>query len=301
MTHAKALAGLLILFAIFTSVPSRSVELPVSSGLAELVDGLDDAAEDARWDLAGIALDAMLEVYREELNTAGREQPTSDKARRKLARWHAATRQLISRMETARYRLSMTDRLTLFTDARKQVLILVDQETIAVSGFNPVSDRRIEQLAIRRYCQIYDCDRHPAAADFDESPRGVWEFGHRSRPAYRVEGELQCSFDDFSDRQRKAQRCEQLALEIVELERVLRTAASADHVIDPSYLSLRRETDGVRLILNAAGDRVRLASPLIARLSPLDRDSLLRGLSRQPRNGVLHVRSADHLLQAPIP
>ena len=110
-----------------------------------------------RWDLAGIALNALVETYQESLDSAAGDHPDQTALRRKLWRWRRATGDLVQRLTTMRDALESGAPFDLMADAQGQMLVVVDQQIIIVSGYDRDSDRRLQQRILDRFCEYNDC------------------------------------------------------------------------------------------------------------------------------------------------
>ena len=110
-----------------------------------------------RWDLAGITLNALVDTYQESLDSAAGEHPDQAAVRRKLWRWRRATGDLVQRLTTMRDALESGAPFELMADAQGQILVVVDQQIIIVSGYDRDSDRRLQRRILDRFCQYNDC------------------------------------------------------------------------------------------------------------------------------------------------
>ena len=114
-----------------------------------------DAA--VQWDFANIALDVLLESYRQELHSAATERASTSGRRAKLASWRAGTRDLISRLESSHARLADGATLGIQVDAQDQVLIVIEGLPVAVSALRPDTEQVIDEQILGRFCGYNDC------------------------------------------------------------------------------------------------------------------------------------------------
>jgi hypothetical protein len=264
--------------------PTRRVELappPLPALLAQL------PTEDRglRWELANIALEVLLDAYRETLLASTEETPRSNKARTKLWRWQHATRSLIEEIEGHRQRLLVGPAFSVFADPRGQVFVTVDGFPLAVTGLGRNDDSVVQADIVERYCAYNHCpdEAAPAIPADDRLPVGGWQIQQGRPPVFNVGQRLQCRYRDLTQRARKALACREIAREIARLDRTLTAVTDKGETIDWQLLaaSRRQSSDGTRLILNRSGAFITVGLPYLARL---DEDVWVRvvdGLSMQ--------------------
>lgn len=270
--------------------------------LALLAGHLARLGEAASWDFASITLDALQQAYREELDDAARERPSTPERRAKLARWQRATAELAAQIRAARLRLLDGARFSVYADPQHQVLIVIDGRPIAVSGPRPAADRLIEDRVIAQFCAFNDCS--PLKAVEAPTPRvdvatGTWILGQNVPPTFEVYRVMRCEFDAIAQRDRKAQACRQAADEAIELASALQRAQRQGYRIDWDWLSGRPPSSTAgQLVVNGDGAYLDLPGAMLPRLDPDDWRNLvswLRGYQSDSRR-IAVLRQAGRLL-----
>ena len=252
---------------------------PKPSAIATLARALESRPASEQWEFANIALDVLLEIYREELGQSRNDRVVTQQRRAKLARWQRATANLIRQIETGRQRLLSGDRFQLLVDRQDQVLIVAGGTPIALSGFDDGSDRRLQSRLIEDFCAFNACSVLAALEREDklvDLPAGHWQLKQDAAPAYTIDGHISCQYLDISNRALKADLCRELALEVLTLEEGLARAARQGHDIDWKYLAATPPTPApISLVkINREGSYLELALLQTRRLTQRDWDRL---------------------------
>ncbi len=267
---------------------------PEQAGLATLVDSIDRDDYSLRWELAITALDVLLDVYHATLNDSAAERPSTGSRRAKLARWQVGTQGLVRRIESARLALLAGTGFDIYTDARKQILVLVEGQPIALTGLRSGDDRLIESTILQRFCAFSDCSAVQPATDATDSPPGVtaghWRIRQGRPPAFEINGKLRCTFAAIDRRQEKAAACVRAAQEVTELASALMQLGRQAVSIDWPALAKqppRLVGGAAALVLNERGDYLNWELPMLARLSDSDWRNLVTtlGTSLERRQG----------------
>lgn len=270
--------------------------------LAALARGLDRQDAHQRWAFAVVALDVLIDSYRDELRQAARELVREDRQQRKLARWQRGTQSLISGLDATRTRLIEGATFTLLVDQQQQIFVFVDGQPVAISGPSPRADRQIARRIVDSHCAHYDCllitGMAPVQPRQTLRPAGTWAFHQNMRPTYELDGgRLACVFGDLSGRAAKARLCELLGEEIELLRDALAQARQQGHLADWQSLRQLSAADRARtsLRLNQAGAYLELDIPLLRSLADPDWHGLVDAL-QDPGDMRVTINHADRLL-----
>ena len=282
------------------TTPTR-VQPPPLSVLAR---HLTTADHDRQWEFAAITLDVLLDAYTNELLTSAGEKASTPARRAKLARWQRATQGLIDQIELARLKLAQGARFSLYVDPRHQILIVVEGQTVLVSGPRGSADDRISDPVLRQFCAYHDCSilRTTQVVEAEPEPglAGIWVLSQRARPAYQLGDDLRCEFDSLEDRARKADVCQRLAGELLGLMVALQQAIDQGHVVD--WRRLLGSPPGTRqpyLVLNDEGAYLEPDLAGWNKAGPDDWQDMLEWLRHkiEGRPGRLVIRRAGRFIQ----
>jgi hypothetical protein len=284
--------------------PSTPAINAAPSALAVLARHLSDAEIYQRLEFAQIALDAMIDAYRWELDAARAERPKTPARRQKLARWQRATQALLGELSLARWRLSEARDITVTVDSASQVIVLIDRKPLIVSASRPALEQLIERSVVEQFCAFNDCSflRRERGTPAQRAPAvaGNWHLGAPERPVYDTGRDLHCVFSSLTERRRKASVCTQLLDQLLELQRALGQAQRRGYPIDWQVMAGSRPENAAEPVLqiNDSGAFVRVPPALLARLDANDWDAAVRWLREGDDGGksVLVVRRADKLL-----
>jgi hypothetical protein len=269
MRHLITLFHSIVLGAMFTLSPARAGPQPTgpritttpavkASPLSVLAKYLTTADQDQQWEFAAITLDVLLDVYTRELLTSAGEKASTSARRTKLARRQRATRGLIDQIELARLKLAEGGNFSLYVDPRQQILIIVEGQTVVVSGPRASAEDRISGPVIEQFCAFNDCsilhDIPPQAEEAEADLEGIWVLRQGNDPSFRIGGGIHCEFDTLEHGDRKAAVCKRLAGELLRLAAALRQAASQNRAIDwRRLLNSPPGTTPPYIVLNADG------------------------------------------------
>jgi hypothetical protein len=242
------------------------------SRLPALVAALPPHDLGARWELANVALEVMIDAYATALDASTSEVLRSAERRQKLYRWQRGTLALLDTLDRLHERLLIGSAFAVFTDGRGRLHVIIDGQPIVFSGLGDGDDRLLEQRVVERFCRLVDCsgllpppEARPAPR---QAPSGHWEISQRRAPVYVVDGVLRCGFDDLQDRSAHGRYCQALADDLVRLDEALEQARGDDVTIDwPTLAASRRVVDGrLRLDVNTSGDWLTLTLPALSTL-----------------------------------
>jgi hypothetical protein len=304
----------LLLAAALTPLPAWAVQPPSGPRittptpvqpprLSVLARQLAMAEHDEQWEFAAITLDVLLDVYNTELQNSAAEKASTAARRKKLARWQRATRGLIDQIEIARLRLAQGGRFSLYVDPRHQILIIVEGQTVVVSGPHASADDRISAPVLAQFCAYNDCSILRTSPEQETRPEldlpGIWVLSQRSRPAYQIGSDLRCEFETLDERDRKADVCKRLSGELLQLAAALQQTASRAYAID--WAQLLKSRPGTRhpyLVLNSEGAYLGLQLDLLNKAGTDDWQDMLEWLRHKidGRPGRLVIIRADQFL-----
>lgn len=300
--HRQTIASLGILlttlfvgFSAWAAPPATGPRISMRSPaqvpkISELARHLTSAGVDQQWEFAAITLDVLLDAYTRELQTSADDRASTPARRVKLARWQRATQGLIGQLQGARTRLGQGAPFSLYVDLRHQVLIIIEGQAIVVSGPRSGTEKEISAPVVQQYCAFNDCSflQTEVAAEKVTEPKvtGNWTLDKRMRPAYEIGDALRCEFDTLADRNRKAQVCSQLGVELQRLVESLRQATSQGHALDWERLAILPPNAGTRssVIVNEEGAYLQIELQLLSRAERHDWQNMLDWL-RQKLDG----------------
>jgi len=263
--------------------------------ISELARYLISAGEDQQWEFAAITLDVLLDAYTHELQTSAADRASTPARRAKLARWQRATQGLIAQLQGARTRLGQGAPFSLYVDLRHQVLIIVEGQAIVVSGPRSGTEKEISAPVVQHYCAFNDCSflQTEVAVEKETEPEvaGNWALDQRMRPAYEIGDALRCEFDTLADRNRKAQLCSQLGIELQRLVEALRRAISQGHEIDWERLAISPPNtgSGSSVIVNEEGAYLQIELQLLSRAERHDWQNMLDWLKQRLDGNVVQL------------
>lgn len=252
-------------------LPTPSTRLTLApSPLPRLLEYLPQNDHGRRWELANVALEVLIETYRQALLDSTRDPARSNRARQKLARWQQATSALVTEFEYYRQQLLIGGAFNVFADSRGQVFVTVEGQPLALTGTGRDDDRQVQAAIVERFCSFNDCPQNtaPEPPIGASIPAGTWQIRQGQPPMFDVDPLLRCRFSDLSRRMEKATACRGAAIDIVRLEQALAGASAQNQPIDWDVLaaSRRQQAGAVRLILNASGVFVTLELDYLGRL-----------------------------------
>lgn len=264
--------------------PSQRIEL-APSPLPALLASIPGDDHGQRWELANVALEVLLEAYRETLLESTNEAPRTSKARAKLARWQRATRSMIEEVESRRQQLLIGSTFSVFADGRGQVFVTVDGNPLALTGFGRDDDRVVQTHILERYCAYNPCPEEAARPPAAEAllPAGHWQIDQGRPPLFNAGARLRCRFTDLTRREAKTRMCREVAAEMARLDKTLTAVAELGQPIDSRLIgaSRRRQAGVLRLILNASGAFVTVDLPRLSELDEAEWTRLVEHLSDQ--------------------
>lgn len=290
MRHLILLVQSILLGAAFILSPAWAAPPPgprittpppvKASPLSALARQLTTADQDRQWEFAAITLDVLLDVYTAELQDSAAEKASTSTRRAKLARWQRATRGLIDQIELARLKLAEGGHFSLYVDPRQQILIIVEGQTVVVSGPRASAEDRISSPVIEQFCAYNDCsilhEIPPQAEEAEGDLEGIWVLRQGNDPSYRIGGGIHCEFDTLEHGDRKAAVCQRLAGELFKLAAALQQAASQSQTIDwELLLNSPPGTTKPYIVLNSDGAHLALELDLLRKAEKDDwRDML---------------------------
>ena len=300
MHHSITTAYGIMLAALLTMAPALATSPPPglrvttppplqASPLSVLAKQLTTADQDRQWEFAAIALDVLLDVYTQELLTSAEEKASTSARRSKLARWQRATRGLIDQIELARLKLAEGGRFSLYVDPRHQILIIVEGQTVVVSGPRASAEDRISSPIIEQFCAYNDCsilhDISAQAVEAETELHGIWVLRQGKDPSYQIDIDIQCEFETLENGDRKAAVCQQLAGELHELATALRQAISQGLTIEwERLLHSPPGTTQPYILLNADGAYLELELDLLSKADGDNWGDMLEWLRDEAEN-----------------
>ena len=308
-THSIALLSLLLICSALSATgpaaQQQAQRIQLKPGaLAVLAASVSKADDGQRWEFADALLAVLIDTYDSELQASLASRPDSDKRRAKLRRWQRATRELMDHLVATRMALSEGGDAVIDVDPQGQVLLFVEQHTVAFSAPRPGSERMMEAEVIEQYCAANDCSvLDDAARDEAQSAsrdRGSWALHDRQLPTFEIPSQLHCTYKDLSNRTRKQIACHEAAFEAKTLLDAVGEAAHSGFAFDWQVLNDGRVASGPDTLLrvNATGDYVRLSIPRLARTDSADWAELVRWLRHriETGTGILRIAQAERLL-----
>ncbi|MEZ5589093.1 MAG: hypothetical protein R3E46_18670 [Sedimenticolaceae bacterium] len=262
-----------------------------------------DAA--VQWDFANIALDVLLESYRQELHSAATERASTSGRRAKLASWRAGTRDLISRLESSHARLADGATLGIQVDAQDQVLIVIEGLPVAVSALRPDTEQVIDEQILGRFCGYNDCSvlagNSPSDHQYPQVTAGTWYFAPNTPPTFESGQLFRCEFTDTGGRRQKSEACSRAANEALQLAAGLEQAKEQGYRIDWDLLANGSPADlaNGRIVVNRDGAYIEMPTGTLWKLVRADWQRLVAWLSSttDTRRTVLVIRDATRLLE----
>jgi hypothetical protein len=264
--------------------------------LVQLAQSIKPTDPLAYWDLADTLLAVMIETYQDELRRSQDDDITRPSRKSKLARWQIATEVVLADLIRNRLRLSEGSAFTIQVDATGQILLFIDQQPIAFAVPRPGTEQAIAEQVVKRFCARNTCSvlEEPTAGPKPAAHPGSgnWLIRRHARPVYEIANQLQCEFDDLSNRARKAVACRDALADIQRLGDALAEAQRQGHTIDWVYLRGNIPQHGFENVLkiNPEGRYLRLSLPVVSRLSADSWDTLIRTLRDSLTDGEILPR-----------
>lgn len=300
-----------VLFSVWTVAGLAAPDEPAAAQvelepprLAQLARSVlrEDASQ--QWEFSSVVLDALLHMYSIELRAAKNDRAETPRQKRKLARWQKATGSLMEQIESLRTRLSQGSPFTLYVDGQNQILLVVDGETISISGPHPDAERELERYTLSQFCAYHDCsflkqDAQLAIA-WETPDGGNWVFRQHRRPAYEVNNLVRCEFETLLDRLKKAQTCYGAAADLEHLIAALQKTQASGYSIDWNLLAnqtVAADTNS-NVQIDRSGNSVQVAMPTLSRISQIDWQNLVMWLRQGATNQgePLIIDNADQLI-----
>ncbi|WP_018232748.1 hypothetical protein [Thioalkalivibrio thiocyanodenitrificans] len=266
--------------------------------MAQVAEGLTEASSSARADFAGLVVEALIEVYAEELEHSGLERARGAGRERRLVRWRQAMEMELARLHRFRQALVTTGDVLVEVDRQGQVLLMVGGSPLLVSWPRVAGQADREMDLVQRYCTLHAC---PALGEAGASRGiaragdvgGAWSMSQMHGPGWESEGGVRCAFADLRDRASREERCRALAADLESLSGVLAQVVREGGRIEWRMLRVEDDPgDGMqRLIVNERGDYLRLPLRALS-VEPVNWPAALRWLERRATG----VRSAETVL-----
>ena len=309
LIHSIALlAALLPCISTAQDLPSEArsggpIELQPAR-LATVARQVSQADAAVQWDFANIALDVLLESYRQELHSAATERASTSGRRAKLASWRAGTRDLISRLESSHARLADGATLGIRVDAQDQVLIVIEGLPVAVSALRPDAEQLIDEQILGRFCGYNDCSVLAGGSPSDHHHPGVtagtWYFAPNTPPTFESGQLFRCEFTDTGSRRQKSEACSRAANEALQLASRLEQAKQRGYRIDWDLLanSSPADLENGRIVVNRDGAYIEMPTLTLWKLVRADWQRLVAWLpsTTDAQRTALVIRDATRLL-----
>lgn len=242
----------------------------VSSPLAPVVAGLDDATATARLDFAQLLVEALVEAYESELDPAIFQRRRNAAAQRKLARWHQSVVPLLHELQVTQAALYVASTVSVHMDRHEQIVLLIDGHPLWVAWPRIDTQVRMERDLVREFCRRHPCKRGSSDAPEVRDLRsgvvqGQWVLSQRHPPAWETTDGLRCEFRDMSERADHEALCRAVVLDLQMLADALETSMRGGEQIQWTRLALESDPGFPphRIIVNERGDYLRLAVPAL--------------------------------------
>lgn len=285
LTALPRTLGLLMLAALLAA-PCAHAQLPQDaaprqlhaepSPLARVIDGLQQAPQEARRALAMLIVEALVEAYEAELDQALRERMRDASGQRKLTRWHQAAAPVLSDLRIAQANLYAARMVELHADRHGQILLLIDGRPLWVAWPRVTVQSRLEREVAAAFCRDHHCPTEDAGASGQAAAQGLgvqgtWVLSQGRPPGWQTSDGLRCEFPDLSGRAAREAICQELVIDLRALAAALQAALRSGERIDWVHLSLQPDVAGDRhrIVVTERGDYVVVAVPALA-ANPVD-------------------------------
>jgi hypothetical protein len=266
--------------------------------MVQVAEGLRDVASSARADYAALVVEALIEVYAEELEHSGLERARDAGRERRLVRWRQAMEMELARLHRFRRALVTTEDVLVEVDRQGQVLLMVEGSPLLVSWPRVAGQAAREMELVQRYCALHACPALGEAGAARGIARaadvgGAWSISQMHGPGWESEGGVRCVFADLRDRASREDRCRALAADLETLSAVLERVVHDGGRVEWRKLRMEDEPgDGMqRVIVNERGDYLLLPLRALS-VEPVNWRATLRWLERRATG----VRSPETVL-----
>lgn len=297
-----ATAALLLVIA---NVPAAQDSTPRQlhaepSPLAQVIGGLAQGSPEARFDLAVLIVEALLDAYEAELDEALGDRGRESSTQRKLARWYQSTVPMLAEFRIAQAHLYAAREVELHADRHGQILLLIDGRPLWVAWPRVSVQSRIEREVAAAFCRRNDCPNDadgPGSRPLEAAGvQGAWVLFQGRPPGWETTNGLRCEFRDLSGRAARESLCRELALDMSAVAAILREVVRRGEPVDWAHLALQPDaaSDRHRLVVTERGDYVTVAAPTLAG-QPVDWAEVRRWLHAraQGRTGSATILRAD--------
>lgn len=260
-------------------VPSEPVSLKPSP-LAALVAQLHNATPDALTDFARVAIRVMRDTYVDELQKSAAVMPAEPHARRKLARWRAATWGFVAELDDLIRMIDAQGHVEISVDPRDRVQILVNHRSVLISSPRIRESDQLAEQIVATYCWDHSCGTRPQPQPKRKSRKqqvpGTWSIGQGLRASFVTRDGLIFEFGNLQERAEKEQACIVAVRELRSLATNLREAHRTGYMIewDAVQLVSADANDAQQFIINRRGQYLQLRLPSLVRSPALWREAV---------------------------
>lgn len=265
----KGLVILIVLWIVLADESAASREINQQTlRLADLVVDLMMQSEEEQRMFAHIALDELSAAYQAELDQVRVAVAKSQKGQQKRRRWFIATNIFLANLQRASQLLNSYASFRLYIDKKHNVLIVVDDQPIVVSGPRINDEVALEKRIIDRYCSQKECLRPVRNSRYDNfeqqfSAPGSWLLGQSGRIEYVTGDGLLFEFNNMTNRVEKREAVHAVIIElrhiVISLKRYLHNGGSIDWT-GIAIISSPADNDH-KFVLNNQGDYIRIRLP----------------------------------------
>lgn len=190
--------------------------------LARYVTGRDDTMQR---EFSILTLSAMIDSYSRALYESSHSKPRTQAARKKQVSWGLATSRMTASLNHHLRRLEAGAPFILYVDHMDQVLIVVEGRTVLSAGSHIASQSYFERQVVEFFCLTNDCSwlEHEFEEPEEEVSlkrslsKGMWLFQQGVGPKYEIGGLIRFEFSDFTNREKKAETCQIIKDEIIQV------------------------------------------------------------------------------------
>lgn len=272
---------------------------PAFIGLARRVAG---GTEAEKAEFARVSLEEMGGAFHEEAEKAFEYRPEPGKAvneEKDPRRWASATEGYASRLFGLSESVMSGAPVDVRVEQEGTVLLIIDGNTVIVSGPNIANPEILENRIIDRVCMDPACDTL-ATATFDmnytPSVSGRWSHTDTQSPVYATTNGLNFLFEDAANLPAKEAACSAIANELASIVNAVKNLLWQKQPVDWNAIAVRPDAADPNtqvLRINPNGDFVKLSLPQLVQV-PYVLQSALPWVRSQ-----VEGRYSQHYVQLP--